>query len=207
VRPGGGPSADPIGGPSAAGGRPLAVVLAGGLSRRMGQPKALVPLGGRPLIAWPLAAARAAGLEAVVVAKPGSALPPLDVPVWQEPATPAHPLTGLIAALERARRPIVALACDMPFVSPALIQRLAAASGVVAPRGEAFPARYEPSSLPTLLEGLTREGSLRDVLAQLGAAVIDADPDQLVGINDPAALEAATRRAASPPPDPRPPAR
>ena len=56
-------------------GRPLAVVLAGGLSRRMGRPKALVPLGGRPLIAWPLAAAQAAGLEAVVVAKPGSALP------------------------------------------------------------------------------------------------------------------------------------
>ena len=51
------------------------VVLAGGLSRRMGQPKAGVLLGGRPLIAWPLAAARAAGLEAVVVAKAGSVLP------------------------------------------------------------------------------------------------------------------------------------
>jgi molybdopterin-guanine dinucleotide biosynthesis protein A len=173
----------------------------------MGRPKAMVPLGGRPLIAWPLAAARAAGLEAVVVAKPGSELPALDVPVWLEPATPGHPLTGLITALERARRPIVALACDMPFVSPALIERLAAASGVVAPRGEAFPARYEPRSLPTLLEGLAREGSLRDVLAQLGAAVIDADPGELVGVNDPAALEAATRRAAALPRDPRPPGR
>ena len=185
----------------------LAVVLAGGLSRRMGRPKAVVPLGGRPLIAWPLAAAREAGLKTVVVAKPGSELPPLDVPVWAEPATPAHPLVGLVTALERARRPIVALACDMPFVSPALLDRLASADGVAAPRGEAFPARYEPASLPVLLEGLAREGSLRDVLAQLGAAVIDADPDELVGLNDPQALEAATRRAAARPPGRRPPPR
>jgi molybdopterin-guanine dinucleotide biosynthesis protein A len=191
----------------AAEGRPLAVVLAGGLSRRMGRAKALVPLGGRPLIAWPLAAAREAGLEAVVVAKPGSELPPLDVPVWAEPATPVHPLIGLIAALERAGRPIVALACDMPFVSPGLIARLAAAQGVAVPKGEAFPARYEPASLPALLTGLAREAALRDVLDLLGAAVIDADPDELVGINDPEALEAATRRAAARPPDPRPPAR
>ena len=52
-----------------------AVILAGGRSSRMGSPKALVELGGRPLVAWVLAAALDAGLEAVVVAKPGSALP------------------------------------------------------------------------------------------------------------------------------------
>jgi molybdenum cofactor guanylyltransferase len=188
-------------------GRPLAVVLAGGLSRRMGRPKAVVPLAGRPLIAWPLAAAQAAGLEAVVVAKPGSPLPPLDVPVWDEPAEPAHPLTGLVAGLERAGRPIVALACDMPFVSAELIARLAAMEGAAVPLGEAFPARYEPPALRALRDGLARQAALREVLAQLGAAVGEADEDELLGVNDPAALEAATRRAAARPPDPRPPAR
>ena len=181
---------------SAVDGRPLVVVLAGGLSRRMGQPKALVPLGGRPLISWPLAAAAEAGLEAVVVAKPGSALPPIDVAVWDEPAEPAHPLTGLIAALERARRPIVALACDMPFVTPDLIARLAAAQGNAAPRGEAFPARYEPSALPVLRAGLQREAAVRQVLAELGVAEIEADAAELTGINHPEALaraEAALR--------------
>jgi molybdopterin-guanine dinucleotide biosynthesis protein A len=171
--------------------RPLAVVLAGGLSRRMGRPKALVPLGGRPLIAWPLAAAAAAGLDAVVVAKPGSALPPLEVPVWDEPEAPSHPLTGLVAALERAGGPVVALACDMPFVSPGLIARLAAAKGVAAPAGEAFPARYEPSALPVLRAGLAREAAVRAVLAELRAAPVEAAPEELVGINDPAALARA----------------
>ena len=197
---GGGPSggAPSGGGPSGGGpegipseGRPLAVVLAGGLSRRMGEPKALVLLGGRPLIAWPLAAAAAAGLEAVVVAKPGSALPPLEVPVWDEPEAPSHPLTGLVAALERAGGPVVALACDMPFVSPGLIARLAAAKGVAAPAGEAFPARYEPSALPALRAGLAREAAVRAVLAELGAAPVEADADELVGINDPDALARA----------------
>ncbi|MDX6722177.1 MAG: molybdenum cofactor guanylyltransferase, partial [Solirubrobacteraceae bacterium] len=137
----------------------LAVVLAGGRSRRMGAPKALVELGGRPLIAWALDAAREAGLEAVVVAKAGSALPPLEVPVWEEPERPSHPLAGVIAALERAApRPIVALACDMPFVPPELIARLAGLDAVAAaPPGEAFPARYEAGALPVLRDGLGRE--------------------------------------------------
>ena len=192
---GGGPSG---GSPSSGGaegippeGRPLAVVLAGGLSRRMGSPKATVLLGGRPLIAWPLAAAAEAGLEAVVVAKPGSALPPLEVPVWAEPEAPSHPLTGLVAALERAGRTVVALACDMPFVSAGLIARLAAARGVAAPAGEAFPARYEPSALPVLRAGLAREAAVRAVLAELGAAPAEASAQELVGINDPDALARA----------------
>jgi molybdopterin-guanine dinucleotide biosynthesis protein A len=171
----------------------------------MGRPKATVPLGGAPLIAWPLAAARAAGLEAVVVAKPGSRLPPLDVAVWDEPEAPTHPLTGIVAALERAGRPVVVLACDMPFVTPALIARVAAAEGMAVPRGEAFPARYAPAQLPALRAALAAEEPLMATLK--GAAPIDADPDELFGVNDPQALAEATRRAAALPPDRRPPAR
>jgi molybdopterin-guanine dinucleotide biosynthesis protein A len=158
----------------------------------MGRPKAVVELGGRPVIAWPVAAAVEAGLEAVVVAKPGSELPPLAVPVWAEPEAPVHPLTGLVAALERAGRPIVALACDMPFVPPALIARLAALDAVAAvPPGQAFPARYSPEALPVLRAGLEREAALRDVLAELQPIAVEADERALTGINDADALRRA----------------
>jgi molybdopterin-guanine dinucleotide biosynthesis protein A len=162
----------------------------------MGVPKATVELGGRPLILWALAAAADAGLEAVVVAKPGSALPPLEVSVWAEPEQPSHPLAGLVAALERAApRAIVALACDMPFVPPELIARLAALDAVAAaPAGEAFPARYASAALPALRAGLERQAPLRSVLAELGAVEVAAAPEALAGVNDPAALEAAAAR-------------
>ena len=59
-----------------------------------------------------------------------------------------HPLLGIVTALERAGRPVVAVGCDMPFVPPALLTRRAAgpeAAVHVAGRLEPFPARYEPA--------------------------------------------------------------
>jgi molybdopterin-guanine dinucleotide biosynthesis protein A len=171
----------------------IAAVLAGGRSRRMGRAKALVPLGGRPLVAWPLAAAATAGLEPVVIAKPGSELPD-GVTVWHEPDEISHPLAGLVCALERAGAPLVALACDMPFVTPSLLARLAALDGVAAVKGQPFPGRYEPAALPVLRDALAREVAVRKALAALGPTEIDADPLELEGVNTPEELRAASLR-------------
>jgi molybdenum cofactor guanylyltransferase len=166
-------------------------VLAGGRSRRMGRPKATVEFEGEPLIARPLAAAAAAGLEAVVVAKPSSQLPPLDVEVWEEPEEPSHPLVGLIAALERGG-PVVAVACDMPFVTPEALTALAGRDGAAAPlvggRLEPFPARYEPSALPLLRAALAREAPLRATLAALRPEAIEMDARVVTSFNTPEAL-------------------
>ena len=58
-----------------------ATVLAGGAGSRLGGAKATALFAGRPLIEHVVAAARAGGLEPVVVAKARSPLPPLDCPV------------------------------------------------------------------------------------------------------------------------------
>jgi molybdopterin-guanine dinucleotide biosynthesis protein A len=177
-------------------------VLAGGRSRRMGAPKALARLGDAPLIARPLAAARAAGLPAVVVAKPDSALPELDVPVLYEPERPTHPLCGVIAALERhIDDAVIAVACDQPWVSAELLAALAARPEPVAVprvggRLEPFPGRYDARVLDTLRAALDEEASLRGTLAALGAATIDlapfGDPARLVAsVNTPEELAAA----------------
>jgi molybdenum cofactor guanylyltransferase len=175
----------------------LVAVLAGGRSRRMGAPKAMAELDGAPLIERPLAAAAAAGLEAVVVAKADTPLPPLGVPVWHEPAEPVHPLLGIVTALERAGAPVVAVACDMPFVPPELLARLAAgaeAAVLADGRLEPFPARYEPAALPRLRAALARGDSVRATLAALGPATLAVqDANVIASVNTPEDLAAARR--------------
>jgi molybdopterin-guanine dinucleotide biosynthesis protein A len=170
----------------------LAAVLAGGLARRMGGAKTLAPLAGAPLIARPIGAAVAAGLEVVVVAKRATPLPELDVPVWREPDEPVHPLLGVITALERAGRPVLAIACDMPFLTPELLAHLARgpeAAVRVGGRLAPFPARYDPAHLPALRVALEREASVQSTLAAFAPAAIEGIDDRvLANINTPEEL-------------------
>ncbi|MDA0182874.1 NTP transferase domain-containing protein [Solirubrobacter phytolaccae] len=166
-------------------------MLAGGRGRRLGGAKALATFSGEPLIKRPLAAARAAGLDAVVVAKPDTALP--DLPVLVEPAEPTHPLVGVVAALEH-HGALVAVACDQPWVTPELLRALAEHDGpAIAVADEPFPGRYEPSQLPVLRAALAEEASLRRTLAQLAPAVLGAPAALVRSLNTPEELAAAER--------------
>jgi molybdopterin-guanine dinucleotide biosynthesis protein A len=183
----------------------LAAVLAGGRGVRMGEPKAGARLGGRALIEHPLAALRAAGLETVVVAKRASRLPPLEVAVWTEPDEPVHPLCGVLRALEGADgRPVLAVACDMPFLAPALLRRLAAATApLVVPQagGRLHPllGRYSPELAGPLREALERGAALQDAVRGLRPRLLDeralrrfGDPERLLfNVNDRADLARA----------------
>lgn len=161
--------------------RAVVAVLAGGRGRRMGRPKATLEVAGRPLPAWALGAAAAAGLRAVVVAPPDVALPPLPegVSVWTEPGGESHPARGLVAALEAAHRPVVALACDLPLVPAGLLAWLASREGTVVPcfGGVAQPllARWEVPALPALRAALESGGSLRSAAVAAGAKSVHED--------------------------------
>jgi molybdopterin-guanine dinucleotide biosynthesis protein A len=179
--------------------------LAGGRGSRLGGAKAIVELAGRPLIEHPLGAMAAAGLETVVVAKPGTELPALDVEVVRELGHLSHPLTGILAALRRAAgRPVVVLAGDVPFASPGLLAQLAAVPAplvVPAPGGELQPlqARWSPALLPALEPALAREEPLRRTVAALGPLLLDdaalapfGDPARIfLNVNDRADLRRA----------------
>jgi molybdopterin-guanine dinucleotide biosynthesis protein A len=197
-----------VGGSDAA----LGVVLAGGRGSRLGGAKATAELAGRPLISYPLAALTAAGLEAVVVAKPRTALPSLDVgiDVLAEPPEPVHPLAGIVAALRQIGRPLVVLGCDFPFVPLALVRALADAPEplvVPTPRGEPQPllARWTPALLPALVEALAREEPLRRTVAALSPRLLDdaelahyGDPARaFFNVNTPADLRCAERAVSS----------
>jgi molybdopterin-guanine dinucleotide biosynthesis protein A len=213
----------------------LGVVLAGGRGSRLGGAKPTVQLAGRPLISYPLAALAEAGLETVVVLKPGTDLGgrPLaratclgstapngagqrttagegGVAVLFEPAEPVHPLTGIVAALRQADRPLVVIGCDFPFVPPALVRALADAPEplvVPAPGGQSQPlvARWTPALLPALEDALDREEPLRRTVALLSPRLLDdaelapfGDPARVFfNVNTPADLRRAERAVSS----------
>jgi molybdenum cofactor guanylyltransferase len=180
-------------------------VLAGGRGTRMGAPKASLDLGGRSLIEHPLNAFAHAQIEAVVVAKRTTSLPPLSIDVWREPDEPTHPLCGIVTALERAGgRAVVACGCDMPFVSPGMLSSLATTNQrLVVPKagGCLHPllARYEPVLLEPLRAALADGRPVQETVAALEPMLISepelhelGDPELILfNINEPDDLERA----------------
>ena len=108
-----------------------AIVLAGGKSQRLGEPKPLVRLGDLTLIERVLGALAPLAQELlVVVASPEQAeiltLPPeARVVVDRQPGL--GPLGGLYSGLLASPRPwCLAVACDMPFLNRSLLAHMAA---------------------------------------------------------------------------------
>lgn len=170
---------------------PLVAILAGGEGRRLGGDKALAPLREAPLISYPLRAAAESGLECVVVAKRGCRLPPLGCEMVHDDERSTHPASGICAAQRRAAgRPLVVLACDMPFLTGALISWLATRPGsaVVEAGGRMQPllARYEPALAPVFERALRQGGQLQAAVA--AAHPLRLDEPALEAFGDPSRL-------------------
>jgi molybdopterin-guanine dinucleotide biosynthesis protein A len=190
--------------------RPIVAVLAGGRGTRIGGAKSTRALAGRSLISYPLSSARAAGLEAVVVAKPDTALPAIQERVIVEPDGPRHPLCGALAALEHAQRRspgsgVVVVGADMPLVTPALLRALARLDRAVLlevdGRRQPLPVRLLPTHARSLRGALEAESSLRAAFAALDPRVLVEDELRAFGdprrlcfsVNTPADLRRAER--------------
>jgi bifunctional UDP-N-acetylglucosamine pyrophosphorylase/glucosamine-1-phosphate N-acetyltransferase len=112
---------------------PTVVILAGGSGTRMrsAKPKLAHDLCGRPLLAWPVAAAAQAGAgQIVVVVPPGDTLAPLlegfdvEFVLQTEPLGTADAVARAAPLIERDTR-VVVLSGDVPLVSAELIAELA----------------------------------------------------------------------------------
>lgn len=193
--------------------KPVAAILAGGRAERMDGRKAVALLAGRPLACWVADSAWKAGLERAVVAKPGTELPPEFEGMRRidEPTQPFHPLLGVISALRELDGPIVALACDAPFVPASLIAALAEGAPpsdlgppkaiVPNPRRGLlpFPGRYEPAGAELLETALAHRLPMRAAVRTLaphpiGEAVLAAHADPALislNVNTPSDLRSA----------------
>lgn len=140
------------------------VVLAGGRSTRMGRDKALLEVDGIALVDRAAATLRQVCGEVLIASGDGARL---GRPGEIADALPdAGPLGGLLAALEAAAHPLVAvLAVDMPHASAAVLEALAAtldgadaAVPVVDGRAHPLHAVYATRALAALRAYLERGG-------------------------------------------------
>lgn len=177
---------------------PLGAILAGGASRRFGAPKALAEVGGRRIVDRVREALEGA-VERVVVA---GALAVDGLESIPDARAGLGPLGGVLAALRRAaaegRPGVLAAACDLPFLSSALLRLLRArgeASSAAAvmpqsrgPRGvEPLCAWYSVRAID-VLESMAERGE-RPLHRLRDRAHVDVLPLAEVGrIGDPALL-------------------
>jgi len=161
--------------------RRVAIVLAAGQGKRMksGLPKVLHQAAGRPLLAWVLDAARAAGCERILVVvghradAVRAAFADADDLVWveqQEQLGTGHALAQTAPAIE-GEALLLVLSGDVPLVRPETLDRLARATE--GSWGAMAVARLEvPGSLGRVL------GNARGELERIVEAR-DASPEEL----------------------------
>jgi len=145
-------------------------ILAGGASSRMGVDKAALRLGGESLVGR---AARALGAVAgrVSLVSPREDAGQFGLPVVRDVYGGRGAVGGLHAALTACRAPwALVLACDLPFVTAALLGRLASLAGpefdAVAPvqadgRQQPLCALYSARVCAEAARGLIEAGELR----------------------------------------------
>jgi molybdopterin-guanine dinucleotide biosynthesis protein A len=105
--------------------RVSAVILAGGKSRRMGRDKAFLAFDGAPLIARVIERVRSLCAEVIIVANDADAYAPFGARVVGDVYPGKGSLGGVFSGLQAARAEFVlAVACDMPFLNPALLRYL-----------------------------------------------------------------------------------
>lgn len=101
------------------------LVLVGGGSTRMGRNKALLPVGGVPLLERVLAALRPLTTEILLITNDPAPYAHLSLPCVPDERPGYGPLMGLYSGLKAARHEAVLLvACDMPFLNTTLLARL-----------------------------------------------------------------------------------
>jgi len=102
-------------------------VLAGGQSKRFGQPKTTYEFNGKPMLVHVLDTLAKVCDERIVVAKEATPLPLLspEVRVVYDEFALQHPLNGLLTALQQSRYEAVFIcAADMPFLNACLLMKM-----------------------------------------------------------------------------------
>ncbi|WP_126977761.1 molybdenum cofactor guanylyltransferase MobA [Frigidibacter oleivorans] len=197
--PGLGPEGEGESGPVAG------VILAGGLSSRMGADKALAMLGGQRLL--DRVARRLAPQVARMAVNTNAPLTDPGLPVLPDALPPGvpdrpGPLAGILAALDWAAAEgfarVVTVPVDTPFLPADLVARLAAAGcpaiaesgGRTHPAAGLWPVRLAPALRAALVAGQRRVAPWAEAAGAV-RVTFAGDPDPFLNLNTPEDLARA----------------
>ena len=149
-----------------------AIVLAGGVSRRLGRDKAIEEVGGQPLIRRVLGRLTQVDTEILVVVNNADRVQDLALPDGTQSTIDLFPgrgaLGGIYTGLKAARNSwVIVVGCDMPFLNVALLKYILSLRGgvdVVVPLlggvTEPTHAAYSKACLP-IMERCLRTNDLK----------------------------------------------
>ncbi len=163
------------------------IILAGGLSSRMGQDKALLATESGSLLNHMQTLAKAAGSDDILVSRNAPGFIPDNF-------SGAGPLAGLEACLPRCRHPrILVLAVDTPLLDTSTLQKLMAAADQHPVYGDNSPlpcvlhsSKQLTDYVRSLLLDPNQKGAMRQVLDYANAQAIKLRQDELFNANTPA---------------------
>ena len=193
------------------------VILAGGLSRRLGRDKAVEPIGGQPLIQRVIQRVEQVSQEIVVVVADQDRAAGLPLGPQHRVALDRYPgtgsLGGIYSGLDAASNQwTLVVACDMPFLNLSLFRRMLALREdvdavvpVIEGRPEPTHALYSKACLP-LIEPRLIAGDLKisgffdqvrvRYLPEEDVAALDPEFLSFFNVNTPEDLERALSLAA-----------
>jgi molybdopterin-guanine dinucleotide biosynthesis protein A len=103
----------------------FAAVLAGGQSKRMGQDKALLQIGSKPMIKRVVEAVLTQVPDVMIVSNDLATYSFLRLPVYPDAVHDCGPLGGIYTALLHSKfQHCLVVACDLPYLSKGLLQFL-----------------------------------------------------------------------------------
>lgn len=198
------------------------IILCGGKSSRMGQPKAMLPFGDELLLARVARVLSEVVSPIVVVAAPEQDVPPLPpgMRVVRDEHEYLGPLAGIgvgLSALAGEVEAAYCSACDVPLLRPEFVRAMMASLGdfeLAVPKEGDFHhplAGVYRTSLVERINKFVTAGRLRPLflIEASHAAIVDVEVlrsvdsrlDSLRNINHPEEYAAALRDAGLPPPE------
>lgn len=176
-----------------------------------GSDKALLALGGRPLLAYVIDSLRPqVGALAINANGDPARFSAWSLPVIADPFPGEGPLSGILAGLRWAQGPVVSAPADTPFLPRDLVEKLIQVSQrehpdvvVAARRGDVQPviALWSPQVMLDL-EYTLAQTRMRGVESffrtrKWAVASFDDGPDPFLNVNTPGDLAAAEARLTS----------